>query len=289
MSVCAAARRVTLEVTDQGKGFVPELAAGRPRPAVAAGAGRRGRCLAGDPFRAGAGHHGPGGHAGGPRPGTGARGERIRAGKITVLIADDHPVVRQGLRVLLSLHADIDVVGEASDGAEAVELAAAVAPDVILLDLKLPGLDGLGVLAELRDRNLPARVLVLTSVADSASVTVAMRAGAAGFLYKDVDPDALVRAVRSVHDGHTVLAPEAAATLVRSRSRPAAVSGLDALTAREREVLAQIAEGRSNREIARLLHMSEKTVKTHVSSVLAKLGVADRTQAALHAVRNSPA
>ena len=211
------------------------------------------------------------------------------AGKITVLIADDHPVVRQGLRVLLSLHPDIEVVGEAGDGAEAVELAAAVAPDVILLDLKLPGLDGLGVLAELRDRNLPARVLVLTSVADSASVTAAMRGGAAGFLYKDVDPDALVRAVRSVHDGHTVLAPEAAGTLVRSRNRPTAVGGLDALTAREREVLAQIAEGRSNREIARLLNMSEKTVKTHVSSVLAKLGVADRTQAALHAVRNSPA
>ena len=144
------------------------------------------------------------------------------AGKITVLIADDHPVVRQGLRVLLSLHADIDVVGEASDGAEAVELAAAVAPDVVLLDLKLPGLDGLAVLAELRDRNLPAKVLVLTSVADSASVTVAMRAGATGFLYKDVDPDALVRAIRSVHDGHTVLAPEAAGTLVRARSRPAA-------------------------------------------------------------------
>ena len=209
------------------------------------------------------------------------------AGKITVLIADDHPVVRQGLRVLLSLHPDIEVVGEAGDGAEAVELAAAVAPDVILLDLKLPGLDGLGVLAELRDRNLPARVLVLTSVADSASVTVAMRGGAAGFLYKDVDPDALVRAVRSVHDGHTVLAPEAAGTLVRSRNRPTAVGGLDALTAREREVLAQIAEGRSNREIARLLNMSEKTVKTHVSSVLAKLGVADRTQAALHAVREN--
>ena len=211
------------------------------------------------------------------------------SGKITVLIADDHPVVRQGLRVLLSLHSDIEVVGEASDGAEAVELAAAVAPDVLLLDLKLPGLDGLGVLAELRDAGLPARVLVLTSVADPASVTVAMRAGAAGFLDKDVDPDALVRAVRSVHDGHTVLAPEAAGTLVQSRARSAALGGLGALTAREREVLAQIAEGRSNREIAHLLHMSEKTVKTHVSSVLAKLGVADRTQAALYAVRNSPA
>jgi DNA-binding NarL/FixJ family response regulator len=208
-------------------------------------------------------------------------------GKITVLIADDHPVVRQGLRVLLSLEDDIEVVGETGDGAEASELAAALVPDVILLDLKLPVLDGLGVLADLRDRGLPSRTLVLTSVADQASVTVAMRAGAAGFLYKDVDPEALVRAVRSVHDGHTVLAPEAAGSLVRSRARSAAVAGFEALTPREREVLAQIAEGRSNREIARLLHMSEKTVKTHVSSVLAKLGVADRTQAALYAVRNS--
>ena len=209
--------------------------------------------------------------------------------KITVLIADDHPVVRQGLRVLLSLEDDIEVVGEVGDGAEAVDLAAALVPDVILLDLKLPVLDGLGVLADLRDRGLPSHTLVLTSVADQASVTVAMRAGAAGFLYKDVDPDALVRAVRSVHDGNTVLAPEAAGSLVRSRARATAIGGLDALTAREREVLAQIAEGRSNREIARLLHMSEKTVKTHVSSVLAKLGVADRTQAALYAVRNSSA
>ena len=213
----------------------------------------------------------------------------MNAGKITVLIADDHPVVRQGLRVLLSLEDDIEVVGEVSDGAEAVELAATLVPDVILLDLKLPVLDGLSVLANLRDRGLTARTLVLTSVADQASVTVAMRAGAAGFLYKDVDPDALVRAVRSVHDGNTVLAPEAAGSLVRSGARSAAVAGLDALTAREREVLAQVAEGRSNREIARVLHMSEKTVKTHVSSVLAKLGVADRTQAALYAVRNSPA
>jgi DNA-binding NarL/FixJ family response regulator len=213
----------------------------------------------------------------------------VSAGKITVLIADDHPVVRQGLRILLSLEDDIEVVGEVGDGAEAVELAAALVPDVILLDLKLPVLDGLGVLADLRDRGLSPRVLVLTSVADQASVTVAMRAGAAGFLYKDVDPDALVRAVRSVHDGNTVLAPEAAGSLVRSGARSTAVAGLDALTAREREVLAQVAEGRSNREIARLLHVSEKTVKTHVSSVLAKLGVADRTQAALYAVRNSPA
>jgi len=131
--------------------------------------------------------------------------------KITVLIADDHPVVRQGLRVLLSLEDDIEVVGEVGDGAEAVDLAAALVPDVILLDLKLPVLDGLGVLADLRDRGLPSHTLVLTSVADQASVTVAMRAGAAGFLYKDVDPDALVRAVRSVHDGNTVPAVRLAA------------------------------------------------------------------------------
>jgi DNA-binding NarL/FixJ family response regulator len=209
-------------------------------------------------------------------------------GKITVLLADDHTVVRQGLRLLLDLTDDIEVVGEAADGAEAVELAATLTPDVILLDLKLPGLDGLAVLADLADRGVRSRVLVLTSVTDPASVMVAMRAGAAGFLYKDVDPDALMRAVRSVHDGNTVLAPEAAGSLLRSRSRAGAVAGLDALTAREREVLAQIAEGRSNRQIARLLQMSEKTVKTHVSSVLGKLGVADRTQAALYAVRNSP-
>ena len=208
--------------------------------------------------------------------------------KITVLIADDHTVVRQGIRVLLSLQEDIEVVGEASEGGEAVELASALAPDVLLLDLKLPGVDGLAALADLRDRGVTSKVLVLTSVTDPASVMVAMRAGAAGFLYKDVDPDALVRAVRSVHDGHTVLAPEAAAALLRSPGRAGAVAGLDALTAREREVLAQLAEGRSNRQIARLLQMSEKTVKTHVSSVLAKLGVADRTQAALYAVRNSP-
>jgi DNA-binding NarL/FixJ family response regulator len=208
-------------------------------------------------------------------------------GQITVLIADDHPVVRQGLRVLLSVQDDIAVVGEAADGREAIDLATVLAPGVILLDLKLPGLDGLGVLAELRDRGLPARALVLTSAADPASVTLAMRAGAAGFLYKDVDPDALVRAVRSVNDGNTLLAPEAAGLLVRSGRSGEAVHGLGALTGREREVLAQIAEGRSNREIARLLGVSEKTVKTHVSSVLGKLGVADRTQAALYAVRHS--
>jgi DNA-binding NarL/FixJ family response regulator len=204
---------------------------------------------------------------------------------ITVLIADDHPVVRQGLQVLLSVQDDIEVVGEAADGGQAVALAAELDPDVILLDLKLPVMDGVSELNELRDAGLRARALVLTSAADRGLETLAVQAGAAGFLYKDVDPDALVRALRSVHDGHTLLAPDVAGALLRSGAGAQAVRGIGALTGREREVLAQIAQGRSNREIARLLQVSEKTVKTHVSSVLAKLGVQDRTQAALLAVR----
>jgi DNA-binding NarL/FixJ family response regulator len=206
-------------------------------------------------------------------------------GRITVLIADDHPVVRQGLQVLLSVQDDIEVVGEAADGGQVLAMAAELDPDVILLDLKLPVRDGVAVLRELRDSGLKARALVLTSAADRDLVRLAVQAGAAGFLYKDVDPDALVRALRSVHDGHTLLAREAAGSLLRSGAAAPAVQGIGALTGREREVLAQIADGRSNREIARLLRVSEKTVKTHVSSVLAKLGVADRTQAALLAVR----
>jgi DNA-binding NarL/FixJ family response regulator len=203
---------------------------------------------------------------------------------ISVLIVDDHPVVRRGLRVLLEVQDGIEVAGEAGDGATALALAAELAPDVILLDLKLPGMDGIAVLGELRARDSAARVLVLTSATEPTSASLAVRSGAAGLVYKDVDPDALVRAIRSVHDGHLVLAPEAAGALARSAVD--AVAGLDALTTREREVLAEIAKGRSNREIARALGVAEKTVKAHVSSVLAKLGVQDRTQAALLAVRN---
>jgi DNA-binding NarL/FixJ family response regulator len=202
---------------------------------------------------------------------------------ISVLIADDHPVVRQGLSVLLSVHDDMSVAGEAADGDEALRLAADLHPDVILLDLKLPVLDGIAVLRRLPERAPRTRALVLTSAADRAEAAVAMQAGAAGFLYKDVDPDALVRAIRSVHDGHTLLAAEVA-DLVSPRSGP---RGMESLTARERQVLALLADGRSNREIARSLGVTEKTVKTHVSSVLAKLGVADRTQAAVLAVRQA--
>jgi DNA-binding NarL/FixJ family response regulator len=203
---------------------------------------------------------------------------------ISVLIVDDHPVVRQGLRALLSVQDGISVAGEAGDGPTALALAQQHEPDVILLDLKLPGMDGIAVLGELAARGCPSRVLVLTSATEPASASLAMRSGAAGVLYKDIDPDALVRGIRSVHDGNVLLSASAAGPLVRSAGP--AWGGIDSLTSREREVLAELARGRSNREIARVLNVSEKTVKAHVSAVLAKLGVQDRTQAALLAVRH---
>jgi DNA-binding NarL/FixJ family response regulator len=199
---------------------------------------------------------------------------------ISVLIVDDHPVVRQGLRALLEVQDDMAVAGEAGDGPAAISLAESLRPDIVLLDLKLPGMDGVAVLRPLRAAGL--RVLVLTSATEPSAAAAAVRAGAAGVVYKDIDPAALVRAIRSVHDGNVLLAPEAVGSLIRG-------SRADTLTAREREVLAGIADGKSNREIARLLRVSEKTVKAHVSAVLAKLGVQDRTQAAVYAVRHGKA
>ncbi|SNY70211.1 response regulator [Paractinoplanes atraurantiacus] len=198
---------------------------------------------------------------------------------IRVLIVDDHPAVRRGLRTFLELAGDLEVVGEAADGPTALELIAETGPEVVLLDMVLPGMDGVEVLRELRRRELPARVLVVTSFTDRARLIPAVRAGARGYLSKDVDPNALVAAVRSVAAGHLLLEPDVAAGLLGGPAEE------PALTARERDVLALLAEGRSNREIARALVVAEKTVKTHVSSILLKLGLADRTQAALHAVR----
>jgi DNA-binding NarL/FixJ family response regulator len=206
---------------------------------------------------------------------------------IKVLVVDDHQVVRRGLRTFLEVQDDIEVVGEAADGAEGVELAEALRPDVILLDVKMPGVDGIEALRMLRDRGNPARVLVVTSFTEKSTVVPAIRSGAAGYVYKDVDPQALASAIRAVHGGHVLLQPEIAEALMTGDTQAGGRSGAGAtLTDREREVLAEIARGRSNREIARALVLSEKTVKTHVSSIFMKLDVADRTQAALYAVRH---
>jgi DNA-binding NarL/FixJ family response regulator len=198
---------------------------------------------------------------------------------IRVLVVDDHPVVRQGLRTFLDVQDDLTVVGEAADGEAAVAAADELRPDVVLLDLKMPGADGVAALRGLRASGNPARVLVITSFTEPAAVLPAVRAGAAGYVYKDIDPPALAAAIRAVHAGHVLLHPDVARLLTAGES-PSVY-----LTPREQEVLAGIARGRANREIARDLGMAEKTVKTHVSAILTKLGVQDRTQAALYAVR----
>ena len=197
---------------------------------------------------------------------------------IRVLIADDHAVVRQGLRTFLGLQEDIDVVGEAADGEEALALAERLAPDVVLIDLVMPGVDGIEALRRLRDRMPAARAIVLSSFVDDDKLFPAVRAGAAGYLLKDVQPQELVAAIRTVHGGGALLHPTVAARLMEELAD-------DPLTPREREVLALIGRGLPNKQIARELGIAEKTVKAHVSAVLAKLGVSDRTQAALYAVR----
>ena len=204
---------------------------------------------------------------------------------IRVLIADDHAVVRQGLRTFLDLQADIDVLGEAADGEEAVAVAAEHAPDVILLDLVMPRLDGIGALRRLRETAPAARVIVLTSFGEDERLFTALRAGASGYLLKDVEPAELVRSIRTVHSGGAPLSPAVAARVVEELAHPEHRAAADELTPRELEVLRLIAGGRSNKRIALELGVAEKTVKTHVSHVLAKLGLSDRTQAALYAVR----
>ncbi|MGW7578822.1 response regulator [Streptomyces sp. NPDC054765] len=205
---------------------------------------------------------------------------------IRVLLVDDHQVVRRGLRTFLEVQDDIEVVGEASDGAEGIAAAEELRPHVVLMDVKMPGMDGIEALRRLRELDNPARVLVVTSFTEQRTVVPALRAGAAGYVYKDIDPEALAGAIRSVHAGHVLLQPEVAGALLTPEENNGGQGRGTSLTDREREVLALIADGRSNREIARALVLSEKTVKTHVSNILMKLDLADRTQAALWAVRH---
>ena len=207
------------------------------------------------------------------------------AEQIGVLIVDDHAVVREGLRAFLELQDGIAVVGEASDGSEAIEQAAVVRPDVILMDLVMPELDGLAAMRTIRARAPEVRVIVLTSYLDDATLLPALRAGAAGYLLKNAQPQEIARAVRAAHAGEALIDPVVAARMVETLAGEGREEPLDRLTPREREVLILIGRGFPNKLIARELGLSEKTVKAHVGRVLAKLEVTDRTQAAVIAVR----
>jgi DNA-binding NarL/FixJ family response regulator len=201
---------------------------------------------------------------------------------IRLLLVDDHEMVRAGLRTFLELQPDMAVVGEAGTAERALALVPALAPHIVVMDLMLPGMSGLDAVRRLAADHPAVKVVVLTSYAGQEWVLPAVRAGVAGYLLKDVGPVELAEALRVVHAGGAQLHPSVAATVMQS----VASAERDPLTRRENEVLRLIARGLSNRLIARELALSEKTVKTHVSAVLAKLGVADRTQAALHAVRS---
>jgi DNA-binding NarL/FixJ family response regulator len=209
---------------------------------------------------------------------------------IRLLVVDDHPVVRQGLRTFLETRPDFEVVGEAADGETAIAEAARLKPDVILMDLVMPGVDGLEAIGRIRAAEPAARILVLTSFASADQVLPALRAGAAGYLLKDAAPAEVEAAIRAVHRGEGLLDPAITATVLAEVSRPTAEAnetdaGFASLTRREREVLGLLGRGMTNAAIARELFVAEKTVKTHVSSILAKLRLADRTQAALYAAR----
>jgi DNA-binding NarL/FixJ family response regulator len=200
---------------------------------------------------------------------------------IRLLIADDHPVVRDGLSGMFTADPGFEVLGEAGDGAEAVRLAQALRPDVILMDLRMPEMDGVSAIAELARRGVPSRVLVLTTYDTDSHVLSAIEAGATGYLLKDSPRAELVRAVRAAYKGEAVLAPSVAGRLMGQVRGPAS----DALSQREREVLRLIASGATNREAAATLFVSEATIKTHLLHIYAKLGVRDRASAVGEAFR----
>jgi two-component system, NarL family, response regulator LiaR len=204
---------------------------------------------------------------------------------IRILVVDDHSVVRQGLKMFLGLDPDLEIVGEAENGAEAVKMAAELNPDVVLMDMLMPVMDGIEATKAIRGSMPDTEVIALTSVLEDAAVVGAIKAGAIGYLLKDTQSDELRRAIKAAADGQVQLSPQAAARLMREVRTPE-VAPPDALTERENDVLKLLAQGKANKEIARDLIIGEKTVKTHVSNILLKLGVQSRTQAALYAAQN---
>ena len=220
-----------------------------------------------------------------PSPPASADAPRIR-----VLVADDHKVVRRGLRGFFELLDDIEVVGEAEDGQAAVELTGTLEPDVVLMDLLMPRLDGIAATAEIKARYPDVEVVALTSFIEEDRVTAALEAGATGYLLKDADADDVAAAIRRAHAGEVHLDPQVARLLARRiRSRREDEPGHEPLTEREREVLALVAKGYANKEIAARLDITERTARTHVSNILGKLDLASRTQAALWAVEHGMA
>ena len=208
--------------------------------------------------------------------------------KIKVLIVDDHQVVRQGLRTFLELQEDVLVVGEAEDGETAVEMVRQLNPNVVLMDLVMPRLDGISATRQVKSLGTEVKVIALTSFTEDDKVFPAIQAGASSYLLKDVSPDNLVEAIRAVHRGEARLHPDIARKLmeqIAQQASPARESRLDDLTEREREVTNLVAKGCSNQEIANELVISEKTVKTHVSNILGKLQLEDRTQLAIYAIK----
>ncbi|MEH7421273.1 response regulator transcription factor [Bacillus thuringiensis] len=211
--------------------------------------------------------------------------------KIKVLLVDDHTVVLKGLAFFLSTQEDLELVGEANNGKEALVKVGETNPDVILMDLYMPEMDGVEAMAYIKKEYPNVKVIVLTSFSDQAHVLPALRAGASGYILKDVEPDQLVEAIRSAYKGNIQLHPDIANALlsqtlpVEEKEEEHSIQ-VDVLTARENEVLQLLAKGMSNKEIASVLVITEKTVKAHVSSILSKLNLSDRTQAALYAVKN---
>ncbi|MGE5377836.1 MAG: response regulator [Bacteroidota bacterium] len=208
--------------------------------------------------------------------------------KIKILIVDDHQVVRQGLRTFLELNKDILVLGEAADGQEAVEMTDRLRPDIVLMDLVMPRLDGIAATSQIKSLGGATKVIVLTNFTEDDKVFPAIQAGACSYLLKDVSPDALIDAIRAAHHGEARLHPEVMRKLmnqITTQSSSNKEGNAPQLTDREREVIHLVVQGRSNREIADVLMISEKTAKAHISNILGKLGVEDRTQMAVYAIK----